>query len=263
MNDLNALLRAIITNPDDDTPRLMYADELDSLPTVPMRCTNGMCGGPKCKPGQVLVNHGRNYKYGEPRSVTCKRCQGTGTDPETMNGLRAELIRSQIEYANLGNRDPKTFYIADLDRMNALKRRVGYILNNFPNITGAIQKVTWQQIKNTRGFTSEVVTTAENFLKGADALVWHPEQMVRCGGCEKCKDGLIYTGMDGMKWIECRVPRPCPDTAQPIRTVTLTTPPHERDFGTTNRMIVGEAGTRIEYYRWPGVFFVPPPEPTG
>lgn len=57
-----------------------------------------------------------------------------------------------------------------------------------------------------RGFVSRVTCTAEDWLKHADALSWHPSQTVPYG-------------------YDSERPRPCPSTAQPIRRVALTTCP--------------------------------------
>ncbi len=297
MNDLNALLRAIITNPDDDEPRLMYADALDELPTARVVCDN--CSGAVTKEwaqppesnlwlaaDSYLIPHSETSLF---RTYKCLKCTD-GDFLDTTNNLRAEYIRVSIQRHRLDdsiatNMTPAKAELANefLQQRKSIRAREQQLIQQFPNITGAIQKVIWQQYENERGFTSTIVTTADDFLKGADAIIWHPEQKeeeVTEGPRKMWYDEMrppegdgweINTsrGSDGWErfdedeeryWIR---PRPCPDTAQPIRTVTLTTQPHERDFGTINRMIVGEAGARIEYYRWPGVFFIPPPEPTG
>jgi uncharacterized protein (TIGR02996 family) len=107
-----------------------------------------------------------------------------------------------------------------------------------------------------RGFVHAITCTAADFLEHADSLCWSPRQteevFERGRGCKLCRGrGLMLLpemALINLPWMElefmpteatysivekpcqqCRIirrqPRPCPDTAQPIREVTLTTWP--------------------------------------
>ncbi len=85
-------LRAIITNPDDDAPRLIYADWLDE------NAGDVACG--RCFPGNgcpLCLQHG--HLKGHETCYTCDLCFGT---ERVSNGLaeRAEFIRVQCELAH-------------------------------------------------------------------------------------------------------------------------------------------------------------------
>lgn len=96
-----ALLAEILAHPDDDTPRLVYADYLDERDTVSVPC-------PKCVKGWTVIPYredgdgdvsGGGFGY-------CPACHGTGSAPDTANADRAEFIRVQCELA----RTPETVY---------------------------------------------------------------------------------------------------------------------------------------------------------
>jgi hypothetical protein len=86
-DDALGLLRACALFPDDDTPRMMYADYLDGLDPVWATC-------PKCKGiGDQGPGSGVGYN--------CPECRGAGTVRDAANSARAELIRVQCELARL------------------------------------------------------------------------------------------------------------------------------------------------------------------
>jgi uncharacterized protein (TIGR02996 family) len=103
-----------------------------------------------------------------------------------------------------------------------------------------------------RGFLRDVQCSWNQFLLYRSLFYWHPAESVQCPGCPACKKGWIYTGKDGMKWIKCRAPVPCPDTAHPVRTVRLTDRVNVRAVG-----LVGNVGKRDHYTHpdWPGLVF--------
>jgi hypothetical protein len=104
-----------------------------------------------------------------------------------------------------------------------------------------------------RGFVSHIACAAEDWLAHADALAWHPGQTVECRECKGTTAVCIYDkggrrvggGMStwngrtrgGWPIEDCpkcrdadgiptgRISRPCPETAQPLERVTLTTVP--------------------------------------
>ncbi len=79
-----ALLAAIIAHPDDDTPRLVYADFLDEQDDTRKTC-------PNCK-GRVFIPGNDHFS-----GMDCLVCVGTGTVVDTANRDRADFIRVQCE----------------------------------------------------------------------------------------------------------------------------------------------------------------------
>jgi uncharacterized protein (TIGR02996 family) len=88
------------------------------------------------------------------------------------------------------------------------------------------------EFRYSRGFISRITCSAEDFLEHADALAWHPEMTDECPECKGFKYGAVGKGGYpwGAKCDECRavgrIPRPMPDTAQPIERVRLATWPN-------------------------------------
>ena len=144
---------------------------------------------------------------------------------------RAEFIRVQVELASLT--------IEDTDSLGGGIRAVGKYHRKRDRLLDRERELTdklWEGMRPfvllvpnkwefTRGFISHITCSAEDFLKHADQLVWHPEMT---NTCKNCHNGYVPTDREDN---ECenpvcdrgRVPRPCPDTAQPIRKVKLTT----------------------------------------
>lgn len=93
MNDGAALLRAIIENPDEDTPRLMYADWLEECAA---EVTCDRCGGN----GRALAPHRGEEaeQYIARRWIDCPKCQKSGCVSDGCRE-RADFIRVQCALA--------------------------------------------------------------------------------------------------------------------------------------------------------------------
>lgn len=78
-----------------------------------------------------------------------------------------------------------------------------------------------------RGFVEHVTAPAATFLRHADALIWHPGQN-----------------------------RPCPETAQPVRKVTLTTFPVQGEW--CHDVGRGQPWSDLLAEKWPGITFTLP-----
>lgn len=299
MNDLNSLLRAVITNHEDDTVRLAYADALDELPSETVPCpscspyADDPC--PRCN-GSGEWNHGEYSQNWE----RCPECSGTGKFPpgyrpqrdpasgrdeggwtncQTCNGAttgtpgvvlgtahrdRAEFIRVQVERARLGDSDVRTFTTVDNDRLNELHRRNRELLKLTGNCFAPTGFTSRSTCSWSRGFVYEIECSAEDFLQHADELVWHPDQKVECERCEgQCGwyvGDNINTPTDYYECAVCSgcgvVPRPCPDTAQPIRKVVLTTSDDTVPNGWGTRTRTYEDGKHVmRCDRFPGIEF--------
>lgn len=106
MTDLDAILRAVLADPHDDTPRLVYADVLDDLAGV-VACP--ACGGIGWTTREKA---GGSYAAESPwlipdfATVGCPRCGGARDrrgSGSVSNGLaeRAEFVRVHVELARM------------------------------------------------------------------------------------------------------------------------------------------------------------------
>jgi uncharacterized protein (TIGR02996 family) len=143
-----------------------------------------------------------------------------------------------------------------------------------------------------RGFIHAITLTAADFLEHADSLCWSPRQteevFERGRGCKLCRGrGLMLLpemALINLPWMElefmpteatysivekpcqqCRIirrqPRPCPDTAQPIREVTLTAWPDPNRYP----LLQEEGGAALFAAHlaaeWEGITFHLPDQP--
>lgn len=91
MTERDALLRAILLDPADDTVRLAYADWLDEQPLPNKPC-----------PTWKNIRYGNGSTgYRDVPHDDCPDCNGSGTVPDAGNAERAEFIRVQCEIARL------------------------------------------------------------------------------------------------------------------------------------------------------------------
>jgi uncharacterized protein (TIGR02996 family) len=125
-------------------------------------------------------------------------------------------------------------------------------------------KLRW---KPTRGFISYIECTAEDFLRVAPALVWHPEMTDECPACngktwvreKEEPSGNYHESLCLGCSAAGRIPRPCPESAMPITSVKLTTWPEPwsewiKDGMVTDRYTDGRAKA-CKLQRFPGIVF--------
>lgn len=231
MNDetLNAILRRIITEPDEDLHRLTYADQLDELAEDARRVRCESCGG-RCSVKATDDVHGRNRRK-------CKHCHGTGTVFDMTLRDRARFIRSAI--AN---------------------RERGYEHHKFPDAytTGFDSRIEGIRAEWDRGFIHTIECTAEIFLVHADELIWYEGQTMECPTCEG--DDRMFTYTPDRYCRKCggtgHISRPCPPTAQPIRKVMLT----GSDGNLGSLSLWGKSNGKWESAKYPGIEFGFPPD---
>ena len=98
MTDLDAILRAVLADPHDDTPRLVYADELNDLAGVVACPRCGGSGKHDLNPYELAVRYGTHRAGLILDAARCVACDGSGS---VSNGLaeRAEFVRAQVELA--------------------------------------------------------------------------------------------------------------------------------------------------------------------
>lgn len=214
----SALRIAIVTEPDDDTPRLVYADWLqengqeERAEFIRLQCELSRLEArhlPADDPCTCMRTDEsfRAYQGG----VFCGACRRRNEPIEQLKSRERELFRI---LTGDGVRHGRDVWGLLPDWVWTLEPSGGE-----PN--GIFR----------RGFVSEVRFSADLWIAHADSLHWHPAQMMECNlphdpkldldnrldykphsGCSHCKG----TG---------RIPRPWPPTAQPITHITITTRP--------------------------------------
>lgn len=100
MTDLDAILRAVVAEPADDTPRLVYAEMCDDLAGVVACPRCGGSGKHDLNPYDLAARYG-TYRAGLMLDAArCAVCAGSGS---VSNGLaeRAEFVRVQVELARM------------------------------------------------------------------------------------------------------------------------------------------------------------------
>jgi uncharacterized protein (TIGR02996 family) len=183
MTDADALLAAILAHPDEDTPRLAYADWLDETAgTVACRCKGT----------------GR-YRVVGGGFLGCPGCNGAGSIPDG-NAARAEFIRVQVELAATADPPGDRFWDGQLGdgpkwhrRRKALRRReqellrdIGHDIVNTPRVwpvsmtLGAAEPYPPglgiegpPRLVVRRGFVEQWRMTAEDWLAHADQILAH------------------------------------------------------------------------------------------
>lgn len=100
MTDLDAILRAVLADPHDDTPRLVYAEICDGLAGVVACPRCGGSGKHDLNPYELAVRYGTHRAGLILDAARCVACDGSGS---VSNGLaeRAEFVRAQVELARM------------------------------------------------------------------------------------------------------------------------------------------------------------------
>lgn len=215
------MLRAICAEPQEDTPRLAYADWLDE---------HGEADRAEFIRVQVRIaaaedQQGRTQWW---RAMRKAHAACYGCSPWCRDRLRERALTPALYAAGLPS---------------------GVIPLTNPADVG--HSTTFAHALFARGFVSHVTCTAADWPAHADSLYWSPAQMVKCGGC-RGHSAQWKTRKPGQGMFDfcegCRntgrVPRPFPATAQPIKRVTLTT-------ARANCKAACEE-------RWPGIDFIFP-----
>lgn len=229
MTDGDALLAAILAAPEDDLPRLMYADCIED--TQPARAEF------------IRVQIAIANIHGDP---DCPHPIDIGPDLERKRILR-KRERELLDAHGYGWCDGfagpnwKTHGRGkDADTVS-----VRYFSDR--NFTEEIK------LQFSRGFISKVTCSAADWLAHHAAIFWHPEQTEECPACKGlpavrhgplCKPGKERgTG---------RIARPFMPTAQPITRVVFPEPPG--DIVPFGSLCWGD-GRRFTSPKWPGVVF--------
>lgn len=271
MTEQQALLASVITSPDDDTPRLVYADFLQDQPTH-TNCT-------VCRGTGILLMGGRGNgdTFTPSYKTKCSYCDGDGKVPSPDRKL-GEYIKLSLElYIHKKLMTPrKDEKIKEIEYRNDMQ-------HIFPDSYKWYQRgielreqinTIWLQAREhisfsfllekkyanafspfevDRGFINSITCTASQFLSVCDKLIWHPSIIDKCENCKG--NGFIAYHSEG-ECLECghsgvigtgRIARPCPFTAHPVREVGITDPlttysrfgdfkrPHDKDFWVSDK----------------------------
>lgn len=199
MTDCDAMLAAILSDPADDLPRLMYADWLDE---------NGESERSEFVRVQVELSR---YKHGTGKCPTCRVLSG-------------EVHKEGCEYFRLKTKENDTAhkYILGRGEWNApIIAALGLqpLQDDFAG--------QWYWV---RGFVASVRLSWKDWLHHHEALYWHPKQTVECPKCNGRGGYDEYRGIGEWDWASCppcestgRISRPFVATAHPITKVELTT----------------------------------------
>lgn len=228
--DEKTLLKALAANPNDAAGWLVLADCLqESSEHLSKEC-------PRCQGKKAVFVHaaGSGGLW-----VSCPDCKGSGIVPDTSRGDRAELIRVQVELANLASK-PRELFVADgagkkLEGLGVglFRKGAGYysasyteyglsIKSFLPNervdiyaqIAGKKDCIGWMRgMKYVRHIedSGEIV-----FRKDGLSIPWigtekrkresalidaHPEWVPKCAACDE--RGFFGVGISGEKCTHC------------------------------------------------------------
>lgn len=207
MTDREAFLAAILSDPQDDTPRLIYADWLEE---------NGE--GERAEFVRVQVELARlscNFKQTPQQAGWFHDCGADENGYWLCQPLRSRErdLFSRFKTQWFNERQAIYYLPADDDA------------DCYPDLTAAIVR---------RGFISSLTCDWTTWLRHAPALHWHPEDKVECPKCGA--RGTSTADPHTWEWNNCvpckgtgKVRRPFPSTAQPITDVRLTSIPGEID----------------------------------
>jgi len=157
--DQTQFLRTICERPDDDAPRMVYADWLDEF-AGEERCE--ACDGE----GKTTRDNNGNVWVSE-----CKTCHGSGYVANHY-AERAEFIRVQIALANSRHGGiPKVQYAELKNRERELSNQYGltWLPRQFMDLEAQRAEV-FGVVQYSRGFISSISLTCSDFMQHAKAL---------------------------------------------------------------------------------------------
>lgn len=203
MDDLNSLLKAIITNPDDDLARLAFADRLDEFAD-----SFG---------GQERLNAQRRAEFIRFQVAFAKIAE---PEYQCVGPLAGGVTKRHHAGGTC---------IRCTDDAHCLYHEQERVEKNYQNaffFFSGMKNRTYR-----RGFVEKWRGTAAEWLKVHKDLFWHPDQTaeVDCPACGGAGSVTTDPKRVGKRCRDCRgagkltKPRPCPHTAEPLREVKLTT----------------------------------------
>lgn len=254
MTEQQALLAEIISNPDDDTVRLAYADWLEEHDD-PHRAAFIRAQVEYAKYEKVVLStndvrwllydaeyitlfsqsmypprrsssQGEWEEWGLPKSIMGIEVEVRGGVPDSgyttvehfrklASDPRRMELKSQIEFTSQFN-DPYGRW------NNWLPEGKPFVPRSYPDAALNIL------CDFSRGFVESVTCTTDDWFRHADGVWWHRDKKV------------VYNDQG-----EGQITYPCPLTAQPLRKVTLTTSP-VRDYSMHSRRLQQQEMVEIQ-----------------
>lgn len=262
MSDRDALLAAILSDPADDLPRLIYADWLNE---------NG-------------ESERAEFVRVQVESSRCKPCDQLHCWPgNSACSGECELRRRERElFTHVAVFD---WFPVPTDRMGATCRRkrneIAFKQFESSKRINSVrtEPATEQTYYVSRGFISSTRLSWADWLRHHEALCWHPKQTVECPACWPDESGEIDTAEKTFGCETCggsnnpfrrgtgRIPQPFVATAQPITEVELTTWPIQDSVthlaSHANAFFSGVTFTRFTRVKCPACNGVVPRAPDG
>ncbi len=213
MTEQQSLLAAIITNPDEDSPRSMYADYLQDSNDILDR------------------------KLGEYIKLSLE----LHTHKRTALVQKSDSIKEPEYNSDRGNQvDSYTWYRRGIELQTQINMtwqgisRLHSIYSLYFNEMGTNRF----EFEVDRGFITSITCTASQFLSVCDKLIWHPSRVDECPECDGKGETRFCDAAGDMDDEPCRmcggnlrggynkgtgkVVRPCPLTAHPVREIDIT-----------------------------------------
>lgn len=270
MNPLDTLLRAILAEPAEDAPRLAFADALDDhagRTTERAEFIRLQCEIER-------LRDCREVNWGDGgvewiRSLVRELGDDGPDHPALVEDLR--LLR---EINSLQTREKELYDPLHTDWLSLSGFKSGHYgrdeetdglcigwasdTGKPPEFLGAVR----------RGFVSKLISTAEEWLRHADAIHWHPGATMECPECR----GTKHRTKPLNQRYQCPVckgqgrgTRPWPPSAHPVTKVTLVEPGPTWEQSCALQLEWQGSPECIISKRFPGVEFVlqVAPEPIG
>ena len=229
----HGLLAGVIASPDDDGPRMVMADWLEKrgqserAEFIRVQCELARLQDPVCPVcrSEKLIPHRVTSTPWLTRCSECSWCHGPfWLDTDTRMKHLASLRRRERELWELGC----SYWFAEFPGCVALAP--GHECN-LPS-----------HGFSSRGFISSITCSADDFLRVAPDLIWHPQQTRECPECgtEAWQRGHLLDTKDCTHCLDAagkptgRLPREMPKGCQPLELVRLTTWPDPVRFGATS-----------------------------
>ncbi len=218
MTDLDALFAAILENPDEDTPRVAYADELDER------------AGRATERAELIRVQCALAKHSDPHPLESYRAAvNAGMMKPDMQAIErvAEMegeIRALRDRSEAIFRGNEWVRWADLTAFARAMKFADHGVNfglyphpeaHFPNQPIRVE-FAWR-----RGFISSLTLRSAIFLAFADDAQWHPKQTIPCNGWLCTKKNMPPVRDCTTCHGKGRIQRPRPTGAQPIEQVTF------------------------------------------
>jgi uncharacterized protein (TIGR02996 family) len=271
VTDLDALLAAVLDRPDDDTPRLVYADAIEEQAGAVAceMCHGGRwcpnCSGEGCSPYGVAAN-------GDCLVDRCRHCANAREVP---NGFaeRAEFVRVQVELARMPDPECLHCWPGNGCRYHELRRRemvLWGVLNTTFDIGPPLPRSLRSEPRlesrlpsdHRAGSESDICIVSRGFIDAVtcDLRTWCGGECERCDGLGRITTGLAPDGIIISSSVTCSACHgtgrvigigPAVVRAHPVRRVVTDREPYESKYGWS--WFEGPVSQHVIAYRIPSM----------